>query len=180
MHREGKFGHWRQYLGPPPETFDAFLQKWAFHLRHSPLFTILLCSWVCIWIYKFTCDSLVIHLWLSCAIKSEKEQISWDIKQFLIKVSKLAETSSRNRISSENKEISWTVFDFSVVWFRTQYVLKVIHHFGEDVSAKTLWILIPGNIPAPTHSFRIPAGPPCGCIQNCFDQTHRNLICSSC
>ena len=98
MHREGKFEDWRQYLGPPPETFDAFLQNWAFHLRHSPLFTILLCMWVCICIYKFTCDSLVIHLWLSCAIKSEKEQISWDIKQFLIKVSKLAETSSRNRI----------------------------------------------------------------------------------
>ena len=126
MHREGKFGHWRQYLGPPPETFDAFLKKWAFHLRHSPLFTILLCMWVCICIYKFTCDSLVIHLWLSWAIKSKKEQISWDIKHFLIKVSKLAETSSRNRISSENEEISWDIKLIPKFLFQTQCVSKVM------------------------------------------------------
>ena len=135
MHREGKFEHRRQYLGPPPETFEAFLHKRAFHLRHSPLFTILLCIWVCICIYKFTCDSLVIHLWLSCAINIEIEQISWDIKHFLIKVSKLAETFNENRISSENAEISSTVGEFRFVWFKTQYVLKVIHQFGEDVPA---------------------------------------------
>ena len=110
MHREGKFEDWRQYLGPPPETFDAFLKKRAFHLRHSPLFTILLCIWVCIYIYKFTCDSLVIHLWLSWAIKSKKEQISGDIKQFLIKVSKLAETSSRNRSLEQKRRNSMDMF----------------------------------------------------------------------